>query len=77
MKRFARALLLCSAVIGLASGCSVNQAFVRGVDGYAKTILPEYDAYIDKDPALSPDTKKLRKETAIRFRALIEEAKKE
>jgi len=59
----------------LLGGCSVNQDFVRGVDGYTKVILPEYKDYIGKDPKLSPDTKRIRIQTADKFQQLVDDAK--
>lgn len=69
-------VLVASAV--LLSGCGVNEAFVSGVDEYANRsgLLDEYDRYIDADPKLSGDTKKIRKNTSRGLRRLIEEAKK-
>ncbi|MDD3581272.1 MAG: hypothetical protein PHW74_09655 [Desulfobacca sp.] len=59
----------------LLGGCSVNQDFVRGVDGYTKVILPEYKNYIEKDPNLSPDTKRIRLQSAAKFQQLVDDAK--
>ncbi|OPX20562.1 MAG: hypothetical protein BZ151_03200 [Desulfobacca sp. 4484_104] len=59
----------------LLGGCSVNQDFVRGVDGYTQIILPEYKAYIAKDPQLSPDTKRIRLQSADKFQQLVDDAK--
>lgn len=78
MKRFLTVFLALSLCVGLSGCClftSANQTFVKGVDGYAQVILPEYEKYLDADPNLKPESKKLRKETAQKFRALIEEEK--
>ncbi|MFP3867729.1 MAG: hypothetical protein ACLFUU_06170 [Desulfobacteraceae bacterium] len=58
-------------------GCSVNQDFVRAVDGYTNVILPEYQHYIAKDPQLSPDTKRIRIQAANKFQQLVDDAKEE
>lgn len=59
----------------LVSGCSVNQDFVRAVDGYTKVILPEYQDYIKNDPKLSTDTKRIRIQSAEKFQELVDNAK--
>jgi len=94
MRKFL-AILVVAAFCASLSGCglftNVNQTFVKGVDGYAQVILPEYDAYLDRDgqtskcpgcglvtpPRLKPESVKLRKETVQKFRSLIDEGKKE
>ncbi|MBW1985908.1 MAG: hypothetical protein JRI50_01555 [Deltaproteobacteria bacterium] len=59
----------------LIGGCSVNQDFVRAVDGYTRVILPEYQDYVKQDPQLSPDTKRIRLQTADKFQQLVDEAR--
>ena len=59
------------------TGCSLNKSFVKGVDGYTQVILPEYKSYIQKDSTLSTKDKEIRTQTAVRFQALVDEAKKE
>jgi len=57
-------------------GCSVNKQFVGAVDGYSQVILPEYKSYIQKDSTLSQDTKRIRTQSADKFQALVDHAKK-
>jgi hypothetical protein len=59
------------------SGCTVNESFIKAVDGYAASILPEYQDYVERDTRLDPDSKRIRRQTAQKFRELIDEAKKE
>lgn len=73
-----RLILLLAAVVLLpAATCMPDQQFVKGVDGYAKVILPEYERYLDADPNLTDDDKAIRKDSANGLRALIEEAKED
>ena len=67
-------VLLPWAVLG---GCSLDQDFVLAIDGYTKEILPEYRAYVERDPELSEDTKRIRLQSAERFQRLVDEAKEE
>jgi|GEM_PF-2784484 len=67
-------------VMGLASlvwlaGCSVNQDFVRGVDGYTRVILPDYKTYVKNDAALAEDTKRIRLQAADKLQELVDSAK--
>lgn len=57
-------------------GCSLNKEFVQQVDRNWQLIGPEYTAYVEADPALSEDSKRIRKRTAETFTALIEEARR-
>jgi len=65
------------------SGCALFQspssAFVAGVDAglnpSGADILNKYDAYIDADPKLTADTKKIEKATTAKLRKLIADAK--
>ena len=59
------------------SGCTVNEVFVKAVDGYAASILPEYEDYLQRDSRLDPDSKRIRLQTSRKFRELIDEARKE
>jgi len=61
----------------LVAGCSVNQEFVKAVDGYTKVILPEYKDYIANDPNLGERTKQIRMQTADKLQELVDEAKGE
>jgi hypothetical protein len=71
------AALACAAALS-ASACSSarERAFADGVEAYAATILPEYERYVDADPALKPETKRIRKETAAGLRRLVAEEKR-
>lgn len=69
MKRLAIVALL---ALG---GCSLNQDFVRGVDGYSGVILPEYEEYVKQDPKLDDDSRRIRLQTSERFRKLVQEAR--
>lgn len=60
------------------NGCSnLNKQFVGSVDGYTQVILPEYEEYVENDPNLIEDTKRIRIQTANEFQALVDEAKEE
>jgi hypothetical protein len=64
-----------------ASGCGGSAreaAFLDGVKQYtvASGMLDEYEKYVDADPALKPDTKTIRKNTAKGLRTLIVEEEK-
>ena len=75
------AVLVVLAALGF-SGCALfespNKAFVAGVDAGVNSsgLLDEYDKYIDADPKLKDDSKKIRHQTAASLRKLIEDAKK-
>lgn len=63
-------------VVGLlACGCVSSQPFVNGVDVAWSVIGPEYEAYVDADTKLAPDSKATRKATAAALSRLIAEAK--
>ncbi len=68
-------LILTLGLLLPAAGCAVNQEFVRSVDGYTRVILPDYKEYVEKDPALSEDTRRIRIQTADRFQELVDAAK--
>lgn len=59
------------------SSCTLNQAFVKSISDYTDTILPEYKEYIEKDTTLTEDTKRIRKQTADKFQALVNDAMEE
>ena len=71
------------AAVGFAAatttGCSVHEQFVTAMDeGLNRSgLLDEYDAYVDADPKLKPETKKIRKETSALLRKLVQDAKKQ
>ena len=65
-------------VVAILTGCPAanlqrENAYHDGVKQYAleSGLLEEYDKYIDADPSLKPNTKKIRKQTSAGFRALI------
>jgi hypothetical protein len=62
-------------VIVSCSACSTCPDFVRAVDGYTKVILPDYRNYVNADPSLSPDTKRIRIQTADKFQELVDAAR--
>jgi hypothetical protein len=69
------------AALCTASGCSLfqssNATLVSGVEGYANAILPEYERYVDNDLTLDAASKRIRKNSSIGLKKLLEEAKKE
>ena len=73
MQNLWRAVVL-AGLVGLA-GCSVNQDFVRGVDGYTRVILPDYKTYVTNDAALTADTKRIRLQAADKLQELVDSAK--
>lgn len=65
-------------LMAILTGCpAVNlkreNAYHDGVKQYAleSGLLKEYDKYIDADPNIKANTKKIRKQTSAGFRALI------
>lgn len=58
-------------------GCTQAReiAFHDGVDQLVNKsgLAAEYQRYVENDPTLQPETKKIRKETAERLKALISE----
>lgn len=74
----ALALTLAASSIGCCGVSTREQAFHDGVKQYvlASGLVDEYDKYIDSDPKLKDDTKKLRKDTTKGLRALIAEEEK-
>lgn len=66
-------------VFGLVGCCAGREAaFADGVEQYAvkSGLLAEYDAYIDADPNLKSETKRIRKDTSAGLRRLIDEEKR-
>jgi len=76
VKKFIALILICSSAWGCCSAREV--AFHDGVDQLVNKsgLATEYQKYIENDPALQPETKKIRKETAERLKLLIEEERK-
>lgn len=71
-----RVMLLLLTVL-LLPACSINKAFVKGVDSGTSVILPRYEEYVTKDATLDEDSKKERIRTSTELKKLIEDAKKE
>lgn len=73
--------ILAAFMIALAaSGCrggdlTREKAFHDGVKAYTvdSGMLKEYQQYVEADPALKPETKKIRKDTATGLVRLIDE----
>lgn len=53
----------------------VNQLWLAGVDQGVEAIVPEYLEYVDADPDLAQDEKKIRHGTVARLREAIQKAK--
>jgi hypothetical protein len=70
MKRFILAL---SATVISSCACP---SFVKGVNAGLSQIGPEYKAYVQADPNLDEDSKKIRLRTLVELMHLLEEAKK-
>jgi hypothetical protein len=73
---FLFAVLLCSAATGCCLFSKSDAAFIAGVDAgvNGSGLLDEYDAYIEADPKIKPETKKIRHDTAAGLRKLIKDA---
>lgn len=73
-------LILLAPVFLVAASCTTAReaAFHDGVDQLIRRsgMLAEYRAYVEADPKLKPETKAIRKDTAARLEALIEEERK-
>jgi hypothetical protein len=67
---------LCAATTGCALFKSPDKAFVTGVNAYAvdSGLLDEYDKYVDADPNLKPESKKIRHDSATGLRKIIKDA---
>lgn len=79
MKSFAIVFLgLAFLAVSAVGCCGPRQAFTAGVDALVNEsgMLAEYEGYVSADPALGEESKAIRKATAAKLRALIEEAKK-
>jgi hypothetical protein len=81
LARLTLALVIVCALGGCALFQSPNAAFVAGVDAglnggpSGADILNKYDRYVDADPTLTADTKKIEKTTTAKLRKLIANAK--
>jgi len=81
LARLTLALVMVCALGGCALFRSPNAAFVAGVDAglnggpSGADILNKYDKYVDADPTLTADTKKIEKTTTAKLRKLIADAK--
>lgn len=73
--RMALAVTLAILTAGCCGVTSREKAFYDGVKDYTvdSGMLSEYEKYVDADPALKPETKKIRKDTSKGLRALIDE----
>lgn len=60
-------------MVGCCGTMSRESAYHDGVKQYTveSGMTAEYEAYIDADPKLKPETKKIRKDTAAGLRKLI------
>lgn len=82
LARLVLAIILVVALGGCALFTSPNAAFVTGVDAglnggpSGADILNKYDRYVDADPNLTAETKRIEKRTTADLRRLIENAKK-
>ena len=76
MRVLTTVLLAFSALMSVGCG-SVNEAFVNGVDAYANDsgMLNEYDRYVEADPTLDADSKRIKKDTSAGLRRLVAEEK--
>ena len=68
--------LLCSATTGCALFHKPDAAFIAGVDAGVNQsgFLDEYEKYVDGDPKLKDESKKIRHDTAAQLRKLIKDA---
>lgn len=66
-------VFLLASSIGCCGTLSRETAYHDGVKQYAVSsgLLDEYEKYIDADPKLKDETKKIRKDTSKGFKALI------
>ena len=67
MKKTLLLVAFTSLLTGGCVGLDARKEFAKCVDGYTRQILPEYKAYIEKDPSLEQDTKRIRTQTADEF----------
>jgi hypothetical protein len=62
------------------TGCCLfsksSESFVAGVDAglNGSGLLDEYDKYVEADPKINPETKKIRHDTATGLRKLVKTA---
>lgn len=85
MKQLLARLVLVLALVCALGGCALfkspNASFVAGVDAglnggpNGADILNKYDRYVDADPTLTADTKKIEKATTAKLRKLVADAK--
>lgn len=70
------AVALCATATGCALFESPNKAFIAGVDAgvNANGLLDEYLAYVEADPKLKPESKKIKANTVAELRHLIKTA---
>jgi len=79
MRRLLRFLLIAvlAAAPLAAVSCTVDQVFVKAVDGYCEAILPEYEKYVHQDADLSDTDKEIRMDSIKGFKRLVETAKED
>lgn len=65
-------LILLGMLFGGCASIDAKRKFAEGAGIYTKTIIPEYKEYVDKDPNLEQDSKRIRKQTADEFQSYIE-----
>lgn len=81
MRNAFRILFSAAAAVSL-SACASNaareRAYVEAVEQYTERsgLLTEYEAYVEKDPALKPESKVIRKRTAEKLRQVTAVEKK-
>jgi len=73
MKVVMLAVVVAISLTGCCGTSSREAAFHDGVKQYtlASGMLDEYEKYVEADPVIKPETKKIRKDTAKGLRALI------
>lgn len=71
-------VILTLSSVGCCGTLSRETAFHDGVKQYAISsgLLAEYEKYVDADPKLKDETKKIRKDTSKGFKALIDQEEK-
>lgn len=74
MRRIVVVVCLLIALLG-ASGCTLNQEFVRAVDNHFEVIAPEYVKFVKEDGTLTADDKVIRLASVAALRGLIDAAK--
>ena len=63
---------VCSAFLMVGCG-TLDQQYASAIKQSADLILPDYVQYVESDPNLDDDSKKLRKDNVRELEALLEE----